>query len=1077
MIQRSKVKSSVCSLFSFFAIFCIVVQSISHTVWVKGEMVDQGRMGETHVSEEVPDLESFRLTTNEDRGSEVVERKEDAKGRFGFRLVPDVVVDDTTITRVGEERLDAIAEYVNLEPDYLVQRLKNILYDDRHQKGLTKEEYREVQQAAIFSIVGYEAKTVLSQQQKDVLQKLLNASAVTDGGLYFLEAPEELRLILYADSQSHLLLEESLLETVNGAENKVTFSTRKSRVVAERIWDSSMEEGDTRSVELQLRSVDGKWEPAPIPDAIRILTYHENENSQIIQWEDVSGSPSDYRVVEQRDGETIIAETGNGTVESPYRLTSKRSETSIMPMPRFFRSATSALAVEGKGEFTLRKVNEKNQPLANAEFTLSNEQGYSVKMTSTTDKAGIKFTSIPPGTYALKETRAPEGYQQLEDYYQITVDSHGITQARYVRVNQQPPSTPPEGQSKPSVPKRLPRTSNVVKVVQYNLTTTSKAGGNSDLNKLWQTSGEFIQLQMKLSVNSDANPGDSFVIKLDEKLSPTGIRERILPPIPLKDSSGEIVATGFYDEENNSFIYTLTNYVATRRNITVSATYSTFGPELSKVRNSGEYSFTNTIDEQVQVAKKLFIDYGKTVNVLPSGFNKGLGIRNQVAFVDRINGTLDRVIYVNDGRTNSDYVNKGISNPTHIVTLHVDGGSSIEDVKLYKVPFDKKENKMGQSMSGDIAGLEEISGKVQRLENGDYEVRLLASDFYDTLKNGNYSGFLIKTHEKLSTLRSSAGLTATWGFKPSGASVSAASSAVDNTARSSGESGRRTVNLSITNKPIEKSYFAIQIQKQDAQNDQQKLVAKFGLFDENGRTLLENPITKSQQIGDTKVDGRLSFENILPGIYTLKEVTPPVGYIGIGDIKFKISDTGEVTVLTNNDMVETGTKEDKTINLIIKNQKYFNLKILKRDGRHVQTGLTASFGLFDEQGQNAITDSQGKNVTGETEGTDHSLVFEKIKPGKYTLRELKAPEAYQKISDTKLEVKPDGTVVLENADDRFVTVKNAEDAEIVLTVKNYKPSEYPKTGGIGTVIFVVVGLVVMGGAFVLECQERKRKTA
>ncbi|WP_105155994.1 Ig-like domain-containing protein [Streptococcus suis] len=103
---------------------------------------------------------------------------------------------------------------------------------------------------------------------------------------------------------------------------------------------------------------------------------------------------------------------------------------------------------------------------------------------------------------------------------------------------------------------------------------------------VWMTSGEFIKSAFELKVKPDTQPGDSFTIKLDSKLSPTGIRERTLPPIPLKVGD-TVVATGRYDEATNSFIYTFNDYVRREQNIKLSASYATRGADLKNVPYSG----------------------------------------------------------------------------------------------------------------------------------------------------------------------------------------------------------------------------------------------------------------------------------------------------------------------------------------------------------------------------------------------------------------------------------------------------------------------------------------------------------
>ncbi len=105
----------------------------------------------------------------------------------------------------------------------------------------------------------------------------------------------------------------------------------------------------------------------------------------------------------------------------------------------------------------------------------------------------------------------------------------------------------------------------------------------------------------------------------------------------------------------------------------------------------------------------------------------------------------------------------------------------------------------------------------------------------------------------------------------------------------------------------------------------------------------------------------------------------------------------------------------------------------------------------------------GDNVTGvewvdnENEATEHTSssdgtvpAFTGLKDGTYTLIEKTVPAGYNKAEDYTFTIK---------AED--YTQQNLEKSA---TVTNYKGIELPHTGGIGTTVFAVAGLVIMAGA-------------
>ncbi len=78
----------------------------------------------------------------------------------------------------------------------------------------------------------------------------------------------------------------------------------------------------------------------------------------------------------------------------------------------------------------IKKDTKTGKPVAGAEFTLTAEDGTALKAVS--DKEGIVlFESVPvngaEATYALKETKSPEGYKASDKAYTITIKSNGET--------------------------------------------------------------------------------------------------------------------------------------------------------------------------------------------------------------------------------------------------------------------------------------------------------------------------------------------------------------------------------------------------------------------------------------------------------------------------------------------------------------------------------------------------------------------------------------------------------------------------------------------------------------------------
>ncbi|MGB9875385.1 MAG: prealbumin-like fold domain-containing protein, partial [bacterium] len=77
------------------------------------------------------------------------------------------------------------------------------------------------------------------------------------------------------------------------------------------------------------------------------------------------------------------------------------------------------------GSLTLRKITSTGTPLAGAEFTLYDANGAVVASRTTASDGTLSFTGIPYGSYVLKETKAPEGYELLTTSWNVVIDSQG----------------------------------------------------------------------------------------------------------------------------------------------------------------------------------------------------------------------------------------------------------------------------------------------------------------------------------------------------------------------------------------------------------------------------------------------------------------------------------------------------------------------------------------------------------------------------------------------------------------------------------------------------------------------------
>ena len=135
-------------------------------------------------------------------------------------------------------------------------------------------------------------------------------------------------------------------------------------------------------------------------------------------------------------------------------------------------------------------------------------------------------------------------------------------------------------------------------------------------------------------------------------------------------------------------------------------------------------------------------------------------------------------------------------------------------------------------------------------------------------------------------------------------------------------------------------------------------------------------------------------------------------------------------------------------------------------------GFTGSGGAYTKAADGTATP---------TTGTDGKLTLKGLAPGTYKLKETKAPAGYVlsaaeteiTIADTNFNGIPDSkeqpttdTTTTQTTTTQ-TTEKDKDNGLVSITVENTKGFTLPRTGGIGTVLFSMIGIVLMGSGVLL----------
>ncbi|MBY4961019.1 discoidin domain-containing protein [Streptococcus suis] len=244
--------------------------------------------------------------------------------------------------------------------------------------------------------------------------------------------------------------------------------------------------------------------------------------------------------------------------------------------------------------------------------------------------------------------------------------------------------------------------------------------------------------------------------------------------------------------------------------------------------------------------------------------------------------------------------------------------------------------------------------------------------------------------------------------------------------------------------------YNLLIKKRDLANPNTGLDARFELYNENESTKLEQGNT-------TQTGNSLTFRNLRPGTYVLKEVTAPTGYNPIQKIKLTISLDGQITIVEGpQDLLEgQAVNANNEIELVVKNRPFTDFSIEKVSNltptinlAGVQLQIKAKNNgpapLFSDndlhrQQYRATIDTANKALKWWTQSNDVGNAVFKLPQGTYTISELAAPAGYELLQPFDIIVGEDGQVRLADGAPTNAEI-NTKDNRLNLKLTNiFKP--------------------------------------
>lgn len=247
-------------------------------------------------------------------------------------------------------------------------------------------------------------------------------------------------------------------------------------------------------------------------------------------------------------------------------------------------------------------------------------------------------------------------------------------------------------------------------------------------------------------------------------------------------------------------------------------------------------------------------------------------------------------------------------------------------------------------------------------------------------------------------------------------------------------------------------------------------------------------LSQGDKIIDTQTTEKgktTQFAGLPCGTYTLKETSPPAGYTAPTDTSWTIdlNYTNNSGVLDSETMryKKNDNSDGKWIIVNTKNPYTYQVEILKTDEN--ETALqNASFSITNPE-------NTTKMLTGTTDENGKYAFIAAFQPNiEYTLTETAAPDGYNLLPAEirfKVEESDTGgwTAQLENSEELKNLVKldlsETDDGKgkLTITVQNQESYELPETGGHGTILFTLCGLVLITGALMYKYHEIRKRRA
>ncbi|HEP1712916.1 TPA: fibrinogen-binding adhesin SdrG C-terminal domain-containing protein [Streptococcus pyogenes] len=801
--------------------------------------------------------------------------------------------------------------------------------------------------------------------------------------------------------------------------------------------------------------------------AFRLEKKEENDWQIVEKYKDVQTGtegklilsdldPGEYQLIETKPLDGYLVSSGPVVT---FTITDQGTEGTVKPSDKIIPNTKP-----GKQKIKVIKKDEQSRvPLAGAKFQLESNKG--VVLTGETDGKGeYTFTNLPFGDYILTEIAAPKGYILDKTPRSIAIGDTVDKEPEPTVVEAATPRTVRSVSPSATVSDKDVSRNILVKKVEF--TTTN---GQTPLQvKPNQGENLIARSEFELKKEIDIKKGDYFAVKLSDNIDPFGVSTGETTTFNITGPYGTL-AVGKYDSKSRSIIYTFTDYVE-KYEVSNFSTILPYFIDRYAVTRDADINISTGVGSQTNTARVRVLYtpyYGATDSYSP------VNIGSMITKLDEKNGTFTNYIYINPMQQ---FIRNG-------KLTFQGGGSAIIDnetqVTLFKV-----------NNSTDMPPSWGITDSTLRVENDilvNKKQGEISVDFENILEARN--SFIMKVVGKIASsgtsVRTSATLSQkydnTYGYYstngrwiPKGpyseyyrydttAILHSGDSNVDGAIRISVTNRKNSVAFTKTNgleKPLEATFELRRLN--------------------SNKTFTSVKTTKS-----TKDTGKFSFEGMESGSYEVWETQSPEGYLKPdkavatfkvdkdGTIKDLTPDNGKIINYPNTAKIiftKMLASEKEELSPATKEKSAtFSLWRLKEESLKETNTVSQA---YDEQYYEPVMENNSvRTVTSDSSG---NVLFDKLSPGFYAIKEEKAPDGYVKQQGIVriFQVDSSGKVIkYQYFKDKSIAGKLTEITDLETEqLKQFneiinKKFVFPMTGGQGIALLMIIGGTMMGIAY------------